>query len=73
MTRTAPDNSAKASFLRQVDSTLGDAESRFKQFSSEAQRMVDRVLTRPMTASGSLDLGVPELQRKAYAHFTFQR
>lgn len=65
--RHDPDQRGTADFLRAVDSTLDTAERRFGKFSAEAQRMIDRVLSRPMTARGSLDLGVAELQRQAAA------
>lgn len=61
------DNSAKSSFLAAVDDTLGAAESRFREFSGEAQRLVDSALSIKRNDAGSLDLGVPQLQAAAKA------
>lgn len=62
-----PDGSAKSSFLSEIDSTLNSAERRFTEFSGEAQRILDQALATRRNQTGSLDLGVAELQSAAKA------
>lgn len=61
------DGSAKSAFIRGVNGLLDTAENRFKEFSGEAQRLVDSALSAPRNASGSLDLGVADLHAAAAA------
>ena len=63
----ADDGSAKSSFLRAVDQTLGSAETRFKAFGDEAARQLNAALSAPRTASGSLDLGAAQARAAAEA------
>lgn len=63
----ADDGSAKGSFLRAVDDTLGSAEQRFAAFSGEAKRMVDAALSTSRTGSGSLDIGASAARAAAEA------
>lgn len=65
--RHDPDQSASASFLRQVDGTLDSAESRFRQFSTEAGRLVDQALSTQRNTAGSLDLGADQIRAAATA------
>ncbi|MBC2669657.1 phage tail length tape measure family protein [Novosphingobium piscinae] len=65
--RYKDDGSAKSAFLRDVDQALGSAESRFAAFSGEAQKQLDRALSMPRTAGGSLDLGAAAARAAAQA------
>lgn len=62
-----PDNSARASFLAEIDRTLNDGERRFKQFGTEALQQVNRALSMDRNRFGALDLGADELRRAAAA------
>jgi len=64
---TQRDGSAKSTFLADVDDILGAAERKFQTFSGEAQRLVDAALSVQRNSSGSLDLGVPQLEAAAAA------
>lgn len=58
---------AAKTMLADIESALGDAEGRFRQFSTEAQRQLDQALSVKRNAGGSLDLGVAEMQASATA------
>ena len=62
-----PDGAAGSRMLADLDRALSSAETRFKSFSSEAQRQVDAALSVGRNQTGSLDLGVPEMRAAAQA------
>ncbi len=65
--RHDPDRTAEASFLAEVDRTLGSASRRFAEFSSEANRLLDKAFTTARRPGGSLDIGAADMREAARA------
>ena len=61
------ENGAFAKFNSNVASSTAQAEREFKRAGDQIDRYLTAALTRPRTASGAIDLGVPELHAAAAA------
>ena len=61
------DGSAKSAFIAMVGDMTDSAESKFRRFSQNAESLLSKALSSPRNATGSLDLGVAELNAAARA------
>lgn len=62
-----PNPQAEAAFQAEIERTLGGASRKLDDFSAKAQALLDRSLSTQRNASGSLDLGVDQLNAAAQA------
>jgi hypothetical protein len=66
-TRYRKDSQTEAQFLADAARMLGKARRQFTQFADEAQQTLNRAISIPRNAGGSLDLNITELRSAAAA------
>lgn len=65
--RHEPNPAAEASFAAEIERATEGGLRRFREFSSEAKRLLDQAMTTGRNQFGSLDLGVADLKAAAAA------